>query len=58
MYGEFRSVLGRIIPTRLVVRDHVYRDTSIVWMSDFQVLSPVDPGMFAPDYLLTIPDPT
>ena len=58
MYGEFRPVLGRIIPTQLIVRDHVYRDSSIVRMSDFQVLSPLDPAMFEPDYLLTIPDPT
>lgn len=58
VYGEFESVLGRTIPTQLVIRDHVFRDTSIVRMSDFRMLSPVDPAMFTPDYLLTIQDPT
>ncbi|MBI3768540.1 MAG: outer membrane lipoprotein-sorting protein [Deltaproteobacteria bacterium] len=58
VYAEFAGVLGRTIPTKLIVRDHVYRDSSIVRMSDFRVLSPVDPAMFTPDYLLTIPDPT
>lgn len=58
VYAEFQRVLGRTIPTTLIVRDHVYRDSSVVRMSEFQPLSPVDPAMFSPDYLLTIPDPT
>jgi hypothetical protein len=58
VYAQFGSALGRIIPTELIVRDHVYRDSSVVRMSEFRLLSPVDPGMFVPDYLLTIADPT
>jgi hypothetical protein len=57
-YKRFAPVLDRVIPTELVVRDHVYRDGSIVQLSDFRVLSPVDPAMFTPDYLLTLGDDT
>jgi len=55
-YAEFASILDRVIPTQLVVRDHVHHDASVVRLSDFHVLSPVDPAMFTPDYLLTIED--
>ena len=56
LYTGFDVVLGQTAVTRLVVQDHVYRDSSIVEMSDFELLTDVDPGMFVPDYLLTLPD--
>ncbi len=58
VYTDFDTVLGQTAVTRLVVQDHVYRDSSVVEMSDFELLSAVDPSMFLPDYLLTLPDPT
>jgi hypothetical protein len=57
-YGKFAHVFDRVIPTEVVVHDHVYRDGSIVRLSDFRTLSPVDPAMFTPDYLLTLGDDT
>ena len=58
MYGAFARVFDRVIPTEVVVRDRVYHDASIVRLSDFRPLSPVDPVMFTPDYLLTLGDDT
>jgi len=58
VYTDFATVLGQTAPTRLVVEDHVHRDSSVVEMSEFALLGAVDPGMFLPDYLLTLPDPT
>ena len=55
---RFDTVLGRTIPTKLIVQDHVYKDTSIVLLSDFQMLTNADPKMFVPDYLLALPDLT
>jgi hypothetical protein len=57
-YEDFETILGRTIPTRLIVEDHVYRDSATVVLSDFQTLSHVDPAMFTPDYLLSLTDGT
>ncbi len=57
-YGAFTRVFDRVIPTELVVHDRVYRDASVVRLSDFRPLAPVDPAMFTPDYLLTLGDDT
>jgi len=57
-YGAFARVFDRVIPTEVVVRDQVHGDGSIVRLSDFRELSPVDPAMFTPDYLLTLSDDT
>ena len=51
-------MLGHTIPTKLVVEDYVYKDTSIILMSDFQLTPESKPNMFVPDYLLTLPDLT
>ena len=56
-YENFETILGRTIPTKLIVEDHVYRDTTTVVLSDFQTLH-ADPTMFAPDYLLSLNDGT
>lgn len=57
-YAKFELVLGRRVPTKLIVEDYVYKDVSIIVMSDFQSLPDIDPRMFVPDYLLALPDLT
>ena len=56
VYESFAAVLGRTVPTRLLVRDHVRNDGTVVVLSEFRHLSEVDPSMFLPDYLLSLPD--
>jgi hypothetical protein len=55
VYAAFESVLDATVVTRLIVEDHVFGDTAVVEMTDFAPLSAVDPEMFSPDYLLTLP---
>ena len=57
-YGDFADVLGARIATRLVIEDHIFRDVSIVAMSEFARLDPDDVAPFSPDYLLAMPEPT
>ncbi len=56
VYAEFREVLGRVLATRLIIEDHVFRDSSVVTMSEFEPLPAADAAMFDPDYLLALPD--
>lgn len=55
-YEEFAVVLGRTIPTRLLVDDHVYRDTTTVLLSDFEPVAKAEAATFGPEYLLALPD--
>ena len=55
-YEEFAGVLGRTIPTRLLVDDHVYRDTTTVLLSDFEPVAKAEAATFGPEYLLALPD--
>ena len=57
-YEEFQEVLGRTVPTRLVIDDHVFRDRAVVVLSDFQPIEAPDAAMFVPDYLLSLTDVT
>ena len=57
-FEDFQTVLGRTIPTRLIVEDHVYRDSATVVLSAFSALPDVDPATFEPDYLLSLSDVT
>jgi hypothetical protein len=54
-YERFTMVLGRTMPTELIVSDLVYHDVTVVMLSDFRPLLDVNATMFTPDYLLSIP---
>jgi hypothetical protein len=57
-FAGFEAILGRVIPTSLIVQDLIHRDRSIVSLSEFHVLPPPEPGMFTPEYVLGLPDET
>jgi hypothetical protein len=55
-YADFAPVLGRTIPTRLVVVDHVYHDTTTIVLSDFQPVPTAEAAAYGPEYLLALPE--
>jgi hypothetical protein len=55
-YEDFAPVLGRTIPTRLVVEDYVYRDTTTIVLSDFRPVARSEAAAYGPEYLLALPE--
>ncbi len=55
-YGDFASVLDHVIPTRLLVEDHVYGDVTTIALSDFEPIADPDAARLSPDFLLALPD--
>jgi hypothetical protein len=55
-FEDFAPVLGQTIPTRLVVEDHVYRDTTTIVLSDFQPVASSEAAAYGPEYLLALPE--
>lgn len=55
-YADFAPVLGRTIPTRLIIQDHVYRDATTILLSDFQPVASAEAAAYGPEYLLALPE--
>jgi len=55
-YEDFAPVLSRTIPTRLIVEDHVYHDTTTIVLSDFQPVASAEAAAYGPEYLLALPE--
>jgi hypothetical protein len=56
VYEEFASVLGTTVATRLSVEDHIFRDLTIVDMSEFRLLNVSELDAFSPERVLALPD--